>query len=122
MTANASGPTFTDIALRQSEEQLRLATEAAEVGFWDLDVVTHTLFWPARVKGMFGISPHLPVCMADFFAGIHPDDRERISAAYAAALDPARREMYDVEYRAIGKEDGVVRWIAAKGRALFDGD
>ena len=27
---------------------------------------------------------------------------------------------YDVEYRTIGKEDGVVRWVAAKGRALFD--
>ena len=30
--------------------------------------------------------------------------------------------MYDVEYRAVGKEDGVVRWVAAKGRAIFDSD
>ncbi len=37
-------------------------------------------------------------------------------------MDPAHRSAYDVEYRTVGKEDGVTRWIAAKGRALFDGD
>ncbi|MGH6970350.1 MAG: ATP-binding protein, partial [Caulobacteraceae bacterium] len=27
--------------------------------------------------------------------------------------------LYDVEYRTVGKEDGVVRWVAAKGRGIF---
>src|SRR5579863_8472487 len=67
------------------EEQLRLATEAAEIGLWDVDVIADTLFWPARVKAMFGISPDVPVSMADFYAGLHPDDRDRVSASYAAA-------------------------------------
>jgi PAS domain S-box-containing protein len=107
-------------ALRESEEQLRLATDAAEVGFWDVDVRTDTLFWPPRVKAMFGISPNASVSMADFYAGLHPDDRERISAAYAAAADPEIRALYDVEYRTVGKEDGVVRCVAAKGRGVFD--
>lgn len=106
--------------LRHREEQLRLATEAAEVGLWDLDTLTDTLFWPPRVKAMFGISPDVDVSLRDFYAGLHPENREPTSAAFAAALDPARRELYDVEYRTIGKEDGVVRWVAAKGRAIFD--
>jgi len=108
-------------ALSESEELLRLATEAAEVGLWDLDPVTDTLFWPARVKAMFGISPDAPAAMADFHAGLHPDDRARVLDAFAAAMDPDKRALYDVEYRTIGKEDGVLRWVAAKGRALFDG-
>ena len=37
-------------------------------------------------------------------------------------MDPAQRELYDVEYRTIGKEDRVVRWVAAKGRGIFDED
>ncbi len=69
---------------------------------------------------MFGISPDVPVSMADFYAGLHPDDRAHTTAAFAAAMDPAQRALYDVEYRTIGKEDGVMRWVAAKGRALFD--
>lgn len=108
--------------LRESERRLRLATEAAEVGLWDVDEVNGTLFWPARVKAMFGISPEVPVTMADYYAGLHPDDREATSAAYAAAADPDRRAVYDVEYRTVGKEDGVVRWVAAKGRGIFEGD
>ncbi|HEY8383463.1 MAG TPA: PAS domain S-box protein [Microvirga sp.] len=106
--------------LAYSEEQLRLATEAAEIGLWDVDLVTNTLFWPPRVKAAFGISPNVPVSMDDFYAGLHPDDREHTAAAFGAACDPQRRALYDVEYRTIGKEDGIVRWIAAKGRGLFD--
>ena len=108
--------------LLDSEQQLRLATEAAEVGLWDVDNVRDTLFWPPRVKAMFGISPDVPVSMADFFAGVHPEDKAATSAAYAAACDPEKRAVYDVEYRTVGKEDGVIRWVAAKGRAMFDAD
>jgi PAS domain S-box-containing protein len=106
--------------LHRSEEQLRLATEAAEIGLWDLDMQTDTLFWPPRVKAMFGISPDAPCSMADYYAGLHPDDIAHTSAAFESAVDPEQRALYDVEYRAIGKEDGVVRWVAAKGRGIFD--
>jgi PAS domain S-box-containing protein len=111
-----------DQALRASEEQLRLATEAAEVGLWDWDTETDTLYWPARVKAMFGLRPDAEVSMRDFYAGLHPDDREHTGAAFAAAVDPKQQALYDVEYRTVGKEDGAVRWVAAKGRALFRGD
>ena len=56
--------------LLDSEQQLRLATEAAEIGLWDVDNVTDTLFWPPRVKAMFGISPDVPVSMADFLCRV----------------------------------------------------
>ncbi|WP_408903038.1 hybrid sensor histidine kinase/response regulator [Methylobacterium radiotolerans] len=117
-----TGRLRTEQRLRESEEQLRLATEAAEVGLWDVDEANGTMFWPARVKAMFGISPDVPVSMADYYAGLHPEDRDRTGAAYAAAADPGRRAVYDVEYRTVGREDGVVRWVAAKGRGIFDGD
>ena len=106
--------------LRRREEQLRLATEAGEIGLWDFDLVTGDLFWQPRVKAMFGISPDAPVTRADFDSGLHPDDRDRVLACYEAATDPEQRAAYDVEYRVIGKEDGVVRWIASKGRGIFD--
>lgn len=107
--------------LRDSEEQLRLATEAAEIGLWDVDPLSDSLYWPARVKAMFGIGPDAAVSMAaDFFPCLHPEDADRVAEAYVAATDPARRALYDVEYRTIGKEDGVLRWVAAKGRGIFN--
>ncbi|HEX8445176.1 MAG TPA: PAS domain-containing protein [Sphingomonas sp.] len=106
--------------LRRSEEQLRLAVEAGQIGLWDIDVPSGTLFWPARMKAMFGISPDRDVTLADFYAGLHPDDHDAVAAAFAAALDPARRAPYDVEYRTVGKEDDVVRWIAVRGQVQFD--
>ncbi|MBP2159092.1 MULTISPECIES: PAS domain S-box protein [Asticcacaulis] len=105
---------------KRTEELLRLASEAAEVGLWDVDIVGDTLFWDARCKAMFGISPDVPVTLADFYTGLHPDDIETTTRAYLASQDPDLRALYDVEYRTIGREDGVVRWIAAKGRGIFD--
>lgn len=107
-------------ALASSEERLRLAVENADVGFWDVDVVNNRLIWPARTKTMFGISDDAAVTMDDFYNGLHPKDRDKTTAAFLAAADPERRSLYDVEYRTIGKEDGVERWVAAKGRGVFD--
>ncbi|MDH5834824.1 PAS domain-containing protein [Luteimonas kalidii] len=111
-----------EAALAEREERLRLATDAGDLGFWDVDLAHDQLIWPARTKAMFGIPADAPVSLRDFYDGLHPDDREATSAAFAAAADPARRALYDVEYRTVGKEDGVVRWVAAKGRGLFDED
>jgi PAS domain S-box-containing protein len=106
--------------LRESEERLRLAVDNAEVGFWDVDVVNDRLIWPSRTKAMFGISADVAVTMDDFYGGLHPDDREDTTAAFLAAADPLVRALYDVDYRAVGKEDGIIRWISAKGRGVFD--
>ena len=106
--------------LALSEESLRLATLAADVGIWDLDLTKDLLTWCDRTKAMFGISPGTPCSMRDFYAGLHPDDLDATSEAFASALDPQRRATYDVEYRTVGKEDGIIRWVAAKGKGLFD--
>ncbi len=120
MSQTAQGASIATLTLGQREEQLRLAIDAAEVGLWDVDVPTNTLYWPARVKAMFGISPDATATLDDFVACLHPQDSEHVLRAFADCQDPALRTVYDVEYRTIGKEDGVVRWVAAKGRGLFN--
>lgn len=107
-------------ALRASEEQLRLATDAAGIGLWDLDVLTGTIYWTPRVRAVFGMRPDEPVGIDDFYPHIHPGDHDRVRAAFDAATDPRRRAVYNVEYRTIGKRDGRLRWVSAKGRGYFD--
>jgi PAS domain S-box-containing protein len=105
--------------LRESEERLRIATEAAAIGTWDFDPVSGTLRWDDRCKALFGLPPTADVDYDVFLAGLHPDDREATDRAVRAALDPDGPGSYDVEYRTVGIEDGVGRWIAATGRSIF---
>ena len=110
----------TDGAVRSSEQRLRLAVDHADVGFWDVDFINNTLVWPSQTKAMFGISADAPVTLQDFYAGLHPDDYQATIEAFEASIDPLRRALYDVDYRTVGRNDGIVRWVAAKGRGVFD--
>lgn len=107
-------------AILSADERLRLATEAADIGWWEVEEGHGRLLWSPRVQAMFGISADVAVTMDDFYNGLHPDDRDRVAAVYDRAADPELRALYDVDYRTVGKEDGVVRWVAAKGRGVFD--
>ncbi|PJJ84594.1 PAS domain-containing sensor histidine kinase [Mucilaginibacter auburnensis] len=108
--------------LKASEENLRLATEAAELGTFDLDLIKGTMDWDKRCRELFGIYTPRPVnYQHDFLTGLHPDDRERVAAVIANCMNKSvNNGDYDVEYRTIGVEDEKLRWIRAKGKVFFD--
>ena len=102
------------------EATMALALDAGNVGTWDYNVRKRLLRWSERGYGMFGMAPGADVGLDDFFAAMHPDDREATRKALLAAMDPALRANIDVEYRTVGRDDGKERWISAKGRGFFD--
>ena len=107
--------------LADSEARLRLATEAGDIGTWDFDPTSGRLQWDARCKELFGLPPEAPVSYeGSFLAGLHPDDRERANAAVQRALRPGGSGLYELEFRTLGIEDGIERWVAANGRAIFE--
>ncbi|AWN37694.1 PAS domain S-box protein [Methylobacterium radiodurans] len=106
-------------ALRQAQEQLRLAVEATHIGIFDLDLVTGELAWDARVRALFGLPPDMPVSYDTFLAGLHPDDRGWVDATVRSALAPGGSGHVEIAYRTIGIEDGVERWLAATGQAIL---
>lgn len=108
--------------LKSSEEHLRLATLAAELGTFDMDLVNNTLDWDDRCRLLFGISHSEPVTYEhDFLMGLHPDDRDMISKIINDAfVKEITNGDYDVEYRTIGVEDKKLRWVRAKGKVLFN--
>lgn len=106
--------------LRQSEDRLRMAIESARLGTWDWNLSTNKLDWDTGCKAMFGLPPEAESSIEVFFKGLHPDDRERLEQVVKWSLDPASNGIYDVEYRTIGIQDGVERWVRAKGQTYFD--
>ncbi|WP_442943233.1 PAS domain S-box protein [Nostoc sp.] len=110
----------TEAALRDSENRFRMAIESAHLGTWDWNLITNQLIWDQGCKAMFGLPPEAESSIEVFFAGLHPDDRERIEQVLQWTLNPKSNGKYDVEYRTIGIQDKVERWIAARGQAYFD--
>ncbi|MGG6239738.1 PAS domain S-box protein [Nodosilinea sp. AN01ver1] len=107
-------------ALHESESRLRLTIASAELGTWDFNPGTQVLQWDDQCKAMFGLPPSAEITWEVFLAGLHPDDRDRTQQVVLQATDPAGSGDYDIEYRTIGLEDGVERWVAAKGKAFFN--
>jgi len=102
------------------EATLALAVDAANVGTWDFNPLDRQLIASERGYAMFGVRPGAPAGVDDFYAQMHPEDRESVRAVLVAAMDPATRGAIEVEFRTIGRDDGVERWLAARGRGVFD--
>jgi PAS domain S-box-containing protein len=108
-------------AARESEERLRLATNAASIGILDYDPISGRLQWDDRCKALFGLPPDAEVSYEEtFLAGLHPDDRENADNAVRRALNPGEPAAFDIQYRTIGLNDKIERWIAATGSAHFE--
>jgi PAS domain S-box-containing protein len=110
----------TEKALRRSEERLRLAVESTGLGTWDFNPVTGDLRWDERCKALFGLPPEAEADYGLFLEGLHREDREWVEQVVQSTLEPESGGEYDIEYRTVGIEDGVERWVAARGRVLFD--
>lgn len=106
-------------ALRTSEARLRAATELAGLGIYAWDPRTDALEWDDHMRRLWGLPRGCPVTLSTFEAGIHPDDLPRVRRAIAQCIDPAGDGRYTIEYRVIGRDDGIVRHIATSGRATF---
>ncbi|MDY7226255.1 PAS domain-containing protein [Hyalangium rubrum] len=106
--------------LRESEDRLRLAVIAGQLGTWDFRPVTGVLHWDERCKALFGLPPEAEVTYETFLAGLHPEDRSRVDAAVQQALEPHGRGEFDIEYRVVGLRDGQERWARSIGRTHFE--
>ena len=107
----------TEADLRESEERVRLATTAANLGMWFWDLITDELIWTPKCKAIFGVAPDTIMCHEVFLSTLHPDDRQLTQEAVNRALQ--LHLDYDIEYRAVWA-DGSVHWISAKGRGFYD--
>lgn len=109
-------------AWKESQERLQLATEAAQLGTWDYHPLTGELIWDFRCKELFFFDPAHPVTYEIFLGGIHLNDRDRIDQAVQDALDPEKRQHYDVEFRVSHAQNLDIRWVRSTGRVYFEND
>jgi len=109
-----------ETALRRSEERLRLAVESAQMGTWDVDLITGKAIWSELHFTMLGYEP-TPTGEASesmWIQCIHPDDRERVLQEWQRSRQEHRS--YQTEYRVIRPDNGQVAWLTALGTFTYN--
>ena len=106
--------------LKESQDRLRLATEAADIGTFDFFPSTGELQFSDRSRELFGIPPEATVTYETYLAGVHPEDRHVVHETVHRVRQPGSSGRFDIEYRTIGIRDGKERWVAERGRAVLD--
>jgi PAS domain S-box-containing protein len=105
-------------AVRASEQRFRQLAESIREIFWMVDLETsRVLYVSPRYEEVWGRTcAKLYACPQDWHDGLHPDDRERVTEAFAGF---ARSGNYDEEFRVV-QPGGAVRWIHARGFPVWD--
>jgi PAS domain S-box-containing protein len=103
--------------LRESEQRFRQIAENIREVFWLFGVDTEKILYvsPACID-VCGQSPEaLYADSRNFFRAVHPEDLERV----AAAFENGREEGFELEYRTLNP-DGSTRWIRDRGFPIRD--
>ena len=105
--------------LRESEERLRLAPEAARIGTWTFNLVQREIALSADLEQIFGLSSGTFTGTEEAFLDlVHPDDRRDVRAAVRDAV--AQRSQCEMEFRYL-HADAETRWMLGRGRVYSDG-
>ncbi|MGO8836251.1 MAG: PAS domain-containing protein [Limisphaerales bacterium] len=104
--------------LQESEQQMALATEAANLGVWVRDLVQNEIWASDKWRSLFGFPSSERLDLEKYLQRLHPDDRETVRQTLVNATNGAGR--YETEYRVM-LPDGQLRWIASRGRVEFNG-
>jgi two-component system cell cycle sensor histidine kinase PleC len=109
----------TATALDESRRTLETAQAVAHIGSWVSDLQhSRTLSWSPEMFRIVGVDPRSwDGQLASFYALVHPDDRDNVRSAAAAALETGGR--YSVEHRII-RPEGTVRWLHEQAEIIRD--
>jgi PAS domain S-box-containing protein len=107
-------------ALQISEARLAGAQETARLGSWEWDFAGESVVWSNQLFRNFGLAPgSLGSSEEEFFALIHPADREMVRARIARAAVAA--EPFTFDHR-IMLADGEVRNFHVRGEVTAGDD
>jgi PAS domain S-box-containing protein len=111
-------PQTAEERIAQLERQLQESQSVAQIGSWELDLITGCLVWSDQIYVMFGLTPGEFAATYDaFLERVHPDDRDAVNQAYKASVE--KRTDYCIVHRLL-LPDGSVKYVEERGRTVYD--
>jgi len=118
MTGTLRRHQATERKLVLSEERLDLAKSIAQIGTWAIDdLTTGRATMSNGLRALYGLPPDVPTGYEDFLALVYPEDRVRVEAAVARAVEIGGS--FEVEYR-LRRPDGETLWLLGRGDVVSD--
>lgn len=110
----------TEEALHESQQQFKLALQAARMGYWSWDMKTNVVRWSDNLEPMHGLQPGtFGGTFEEFFEFVHPEDREALQENIRSAIE--KHSDYQIEFRIIWPDQSV-HWINGRGQVFYDAD
>jgi PAS domain S-box-containing protein len=104
-------------SLVAANRNMRLAADAAGLGFWEYDVVAGVATWDDRMLAIHGTSRERFDGRWEAF--LHPEDRDVVLRATEAIL--GAETVFSLDYRIV-RPDGTVRHVHQHGVVIRDGE
>ena len=105
--------------LRKTSKHLQIATIAAAVGTWSLDLNTETLEWSDLHKKLWGYDENrTDLSYEDWHTLILAEDKQ--AAFDQVEFARANRSLYENIYRIQRANDGAIRYMRSIGQYFYD--
>lgn len=105
-------------SLKTSEQRLKLATNASDIGIWDWDLINDELLWDDSMFKLYGVSrSEFDSTYEGWVKRIHPDDRDSQKSLLTLALN--NNQKYETEFRII-HDDGNIKNVKLESETYYD--
>jgi PAS domain S-box-containing protein len=102
---------------RLSEQRLYETQRIAQIGSWELDLVTDHLYWSDEIYHIFEIDKsRFDASYEAFLDLVHPDDREKVNEAYLNSV--ASHKPYDTTHRLL-MADRRIKFLYERGETFY---
>ncbi|MET4137923.1 PAS domain S-box protein [Pedobacter sp. UYP1] len=108
--------------LEQSETKLKIAIESTNLGTWEWDPKSNSLFWSAECKYVFGYPDAEQITFDAFIELVHPEDKSRVIKAMQNSVELNSENTHSLIYRIHRFNDREIRWIKVQWRTSYKTD
>jgi PAS domain S-box-containing protein len=108
----------TEAEMLATTARLNEAQRIAQVGSWELDLVSGELIWSDEIFRLFEIDKTVfGATYEAFLNAIHPEDRDLVNQAYSDSV--ASRKPYEIAHR-LRMPDGRIKWVNECCETIYD--